>query len=285
MTKRDQALNFYKLDEIEIDPSFNVRKDATPEKELVESVRQNGVVNPIHVRAKNKKEEEVVLVDGHRRFNAAKEAGQQTIPAINHGFINDKVAYLLALTANKDQKKLTHKEQFVGIGRLHKLGATPEEISISMALDVRTVNEAIRVREKAIPGLRKAVKKGLKDGGVNPRVAARAATLPRAQQEKLLPKIEGKTKEEAMVEVRKVEAKIGADESRPGPKPKARVFAPKGPYKLAEDALERCQSMEKAIRAKLRHAPDHVVLNGQLMVLQCLKGEVHPADLFGWEYV
>lgn len=285
MKKNFQGLNFFNLGDIEIDPDFNVRKDATPEKELIESIRQNGVLNPVHVRAKNKKGEGVVLVDGHRRMNAAKEAQCSTVPAVNHGFIDDKTAYIVALTTNKDQKKLSQKEQFLGISRLNKLGATPEEISISMALDLRTVSEAIRVQEKAIPQIKKGVKKGVKEGGINPRVAARAATLPKPVQEKLLPKIEGKPKEEAMVEVRKMEDKLGLSESRTGPKPKARVFAPKGPYKLAENALERCQSMEKAIRAKLRHAPDHIVLNAQLMIIQCVKGEVHPADLFGWEYV
>jgi ParB/RepB/Spo0J family partition protein len=279
------GLTFFDPRDIEIDPTFNIRKNATPEKELVESIRQNGILNPVHVRSKNKKGDGVVLIDGHRRMNAAKEAGCTSIPAVNHGFLDDKSAYIIALTTNKDQKKLSQKEQFEGICRLNKLGASPEEISISMALEIRTVTEAIRVQEKAIPAIKKAVKKGVKEGGVNPRVAARAATLPKPAQEKLLPKIEGKPKEEAMVEVRKMEEKVGVAESRTGPKPKSRVFAPKGPYKLADDALDRCQSMEKAIRAKLRHAPDHIVLNSQLMIIQCLKGEVHPADLFGWEYV
>jgi ParB family chromosome partitioning protein len=283
-SRTHQGLNFYPLDEIEVDPDFNVRKNADPEEALVESIRQNGVINPIHVRARNKKGDGVVLIDGHRRLNAAREAEQKTIPAVYHGFINDKTAYLLALTTNKDQKKLTQREQYEGISRLSKLGATPEEISISMAIDVRTVSEAIRVQEKAIPGLKKAAKKGVREGGVNPRVAARAATLPKAAQIELLPKIEGKSKEEAVVEVRKMEEKLGVSDSRTGPKPKARVFSPKGPYRLAEDAVSRAQSMEKAIRAKLRHAPDHVVLNAQLMIIQCMKGEVHPADLFGWEY-
>lgn len=45
--------------------------------ELAESIRENGVLQPILVDATTK-----VILDGHHRFNAAKRLGMQDIPAL-----------------------------------------------------------------------------------------------------------------------------------------------------------------------------------------------------------
>jgi ParB-like chromosome segregation protein Spo0J len=287
-TNRD-GIMFASIDGIDVEDGFNIRSNVTPERELVDSVKVNGVCHAVDVRWKHKKKERLSLIDGERRLAAAKEAGLGSIPIAHHGFMSDKEARVLSLVGNRNQKKWTRKELLKGFRELKKCGLSPGQISKVMVVDARTVDEALRVEAKGSKELKTASKKGSKKGGVAPRAAARASHLPKAEQKKLVKKMAGKPMEEQLEAVRKTEKRLGI--SRPGrkkatPKP-AKPKGPKLPknYRLADDFAARCEALEKELSRKLIHAPSHRVHTGQMMIIKCLKGQCEVTDVFGWKNV
>jgi len=204
---------------------------------------------------------------------------------VNHGFIDDVEALIISLTTNENQKRLSIKERFEGYRRLKAAGLPNAKIAEVMAVDRRTVDEALRIQSKGSKALKKAAVKSTKEGGVATRVASRAASLPKIEQKKILPKVKGKPQKEAMLEVRKVEKRIGI--KKPGPDAKAPLTSvPKlgvSGYKVAEDVAERCEKIEKILKKKLRYSREHRVLNGQMMVIEVIKGKMDVTDLFEWD--
>lgn len=277
---RDGVL-FAALKDIEIQKGFNVRGNAKPDEELLASIKENNVIRPIHVRWKSKKKEALYIIDGERRYNAAIANELGSVPIVHHGHLLNRDAVVISLTSNRSQKKLSKKEQFSGFRRLKVEGMSPSAISKIMAVDPRTVIEALKVQEKGSRELKQAAQKSVSKGGIDTRAAARAASLPKKTQQKIIPKLKGKSQQEAIRTVRQAENKAGLGKSRPGPKAKPTVGKVK--QVLCADANERVISLEKAVRNKLRLSPTHRVLNGQLLILECLKGKMQPTDLFKWE--
>ena len=83
-------------------------------KDMVESIRTNGVHTPIIVRpaADNKYE----ILSGHNRVAAAKEAEHTTIPAIIREGLNDKEALLIVTETNLIQRSfadMSHSERAI----------------------------------------------------------------------------------------------------------------------------------------------------------------------------
>jgi ParB family chromosome partitioning protein len=95
-----------KLPLSEIEHGNNPRMAATPEqnRELAESVRQHGVLQPIRVRrlAQNT----YSIVAGHRRYEAAKAAGLTEIPVSLSPDIDDQTAYVQSLVENLQRENL-----------------------------------------------------------------------------------------------------------------------------------------------------------------------------------
>ena len=289
MKTNSDGVMFATLDSIEVEKGFNVRRNTEPDPELVASVKAHEVIHPLHVRWKDRKKTRLYLIDGERRYRAAEKAGLGAVPIVQHGFIGDKEAYIISLTANENQKRLTRKEMLEGFRRLKAQGLTVAKVASVMGVDTRTVDEAVRVDSKGSKELKAASKKGSKKGGVAPRAAARASHLPKAEQKKLVRKMSGKSMEEQLEEVRKAEKRLGI--TRPGRKkvePKA--AKPKGPkppkgYRLADDLAARCKALEETLNKKLIHAPSHRVYTGQMMIIKCLKGQCEVTDVFGWKNV
>ena len=108
--------------------SFQPRRQFDDEgmRELVESVREHGVLQPVVLR---KKGERLELVAGERRWRAAKEAGLGTVPAVVRD-VTDREAMEIALVENlqrEDLNPLEEAEAFERLGR--EFGLTQEEIA------------------------------------------------------------------------------------------------------------------------------------------------------------
>jgi ParB/RepB/Spo0J family partition protein len=284
------GVTFAPINGIQVQEGFNVRKNATPEAELVKSIKEAGVINPIHVRYKDRAKSSLLVIDGHRRLNAAKEAGLGSMPIINHGFPTDADAVIVSLTASEGQKKLTKKEKLEGYRRLNDLGLDKDEIALVMVVDVRTVSEALRVEKKGTTELKKAASKGPKGGGVSPRAAARVAALPKEKQNKLIKEMAGKPLDEQLEIVRAAEKKTGV--KKPGRKAapktepaKQEVKTKRGGYRVADDILVRMQKLEEVLSKKLTHSPSHRVHTGQQLIIKCLKGAITVDEVFGFDKV
>lgn len=97
-------------------------------EELSESIKKNGVLQPILVR-KLPDKDSYEIIAGERRFRAAKMAGLQNIPAIIKDS-TDREALEIALIENIQRENLTPIEEAEGYKKLQdELGYTQEQLS------------------------------------------------------------------------------------------------------------------------------------------------------------
>ena len=86
-------------------------------KSLVESIREQGVIQPILVRKSDKNKYE--LIAGERRLRAVKILGMKKIPAILKS-ISDESAAIYALLENVQRENLNPVEEAIGLEKLIK---------------------------------------------------------------------------------------------------------------------------------------------------------------------
>lgn len=77
-------------------------------QDLVESVRENGVITPVLIRPAENNQYE--MISGHRRMHAAKLAGLSTIPAIVREMTDDE-AVIAMVDANIQREELLPSEK------------------------------------------------------------------------------------------------------------------------------------------------------------------------------
>lgn len=95
--------------------------------ELSESIKKNGILQPIVVRSINDSNSYEIIA-GERRFRAAKMAGLQTVPVIIKS-LDDKQALEIALIENIQRENLTPIEEAEGYKRLQaEFGYTQEQL-------------------------------------------------------------------------------------------------------------------------------------------------------------
>ena len=90
--------------------------------DLVESIKQNGVLTPVLVRPDKNNSYE--MISGHRRMHAAIKAGLETIPAIVRD-IEDDEAIVIMVDANIQREELLPSEK--AFAYKMKLGATKRQ--------------------------------------------------------------------------------------------------------------------------------------------------------------
>lgn len=116
--------------------------DETALNELADSIRENGVFQPILIRQSLKGYE---LVAGERRLRASKIAGKKTIPAIIVDF-NDQQMMEISLLENIQRKDLTPIEQANAYEQLiKKLGYTQDELSKRIGKSRANVTNLLRL--------------------------------------------------------------------------------------------------------------------------------------------
>ena len=101
-----------------IEPNKNQpRKSFDKEKleELSESIKNNGLIQPIIVKPKNNGR--YLIVAGERRFRAAKKAGLTAVPVIIRDYTDEQVAQI-ALIENLQREDLNPIEEAMGYKKL-----------------------------------------------------------------------------------------------------------------------------------------------------------------------
>jgi ParB family chromosome partitioning protein len=123
-------------------PRQHFEKEAL--SELVQSVRERGVIQPLLVR---KVADGFELIAGERRFRAAQEAGLKDVPAIVMD-VSDREALELALVENIQRADLNLIEEAEGYSMLaEKFGMTQDEIAQRVGKARPTVTNALRLLE------------------------------------------------------------------------------------------------------------------------------------------
>lgn len=126
--------------------AFQPRKNFNEDelKELVNSIKQHGVLQPILLR---RDKEGYEIVAGERRYQASKKAKLSTIPALVKD-INDEDVFCLALIENLQRSNLNPIEEAQGYKRLiddKKL--THDELAKLLSKSRSTITNALRLLE------------------------------------------------------------------------------------------------------------------------------------------
>lgn len=108
-------------------PRINFNEDAL--KDLADSIKENGVFQPIIVKKSIKGYE---IVAGERRVRASRMAGLKTIPAIIRGFSDDQMMSI-ALLENLQRENLNIIEEAKAYKlMLERMGLTQEELAVKV---------------------------------------------------------------------------------------------------------------------------------------------------------
>lgn len=112
--------------------------------ELADSIRQNGVLQPILVRRKGQKYE---VVAGERRYQASKLAGLKEIPAVVREIDDDKV-FQLALIENLQRSDLSPIEEAKGYKQLlTSRSLTQEELAKILSKSRSAIANTLRLMD------------------------------------------------------------------------------------------------------------------------------------------
>ncbi|MGD9646972.1 MAG: ParB/RepB/Spo0J family partition protein [Pirellulales bacterium] len=118
--------------------------DADELASLVESLKSNGLLQPVVVR---RVDDRYQLIAGERRWRAAQEAGWQTLPAMILDADDQQMAEL-ALVENLHRTDLNAIDKGISFQRyLEKFSATHEELARRVNVDRTTVSNLIRLLE------------------------------------------------------------------------------------------------------------------------------------------
>lgn len=132
------------------------RFDQAKLEELVQTIREKGVLTPVIVRSFGTGYQ---LVSGERRWRAAKMAGLKEIPAILRE-VSDKEALELSLIENIQREDLTPLEEAKAYNSLMSLyGVTQEELARKLGRDRSTIANSLRLL-KLPPEAQDALEKG-----------------------------------------------------------------------------------------------------------------------------
>ena len=132
------------LDQIDENP-YQTRQhfDSQAMQELAESIRANGVVQPVVVRATPAGR--FVLILGERRCRASKLAGKPTIPAIVRS-VSDQQAAEMTVVENLQRQDLNCLEQANAFARLSReFGLTQEQIGQRTGMARESVSNYMRL--------------------------------------------------------------------------------------------------------------------------------------------
>lgn len=128
-------------------------------KELADSIRSSGVVQPILLRHAPGGLGRYHLIAGERRWRAARLAGLDAVPALVRD-INDRDALELALTENLLREDLNAMEVARAYDSLqHKFALTHSEIAERLGVNRTTVTNTLRLLRLA-PALQEMLEKG-----------------------------------------------------------------------------------------------------------------------------
>src|SRR5688572_14355103 len=138
---------------------FQPRKDFSDDsiKELADSIKEQGVLQPLIVRAKNGSFE---LIAGERRWRAAQVAGLTELPVLVRE-ADDRKVLELALIENLQRENLNPVEEALGYSKLIKdFKLTQEEAALKVGKSRVTVANLLRILQLH-PDIQNYVRSGL----------------------------------------------------------------------------------------------------------------------------
>ena len=132
------------LDKIRPNPD-QPRKMLGDLSELIESIKQKGVLEPLLVRY-IPREDEYHIISGERRYHSSRAAGLREVPCIEK-IADDAETLELALIENMQRKDLTPFEEAEGLYRLaEQFDYTHDDIAKKIGRSRSSVTETLSLR-------------------------------------------------------------------------------------------------------------------------------------------
>ena len=225
-----------------IKPSrFQPRSDFTGLEGLVDSIRENGIVQPVIVR---QEEDGYHLVAGERRWRAAQVAGLEKIPAIVRKIADDRVLEI-ALIENIQRKELNPIEEAKAYEvLLDEMKLSHADVARRVGRDRSSISNSLRILKMPV-----MIQDLMRDGSLTIGNAKVIMAIPDAQtQIKVAGEVAGN-----LLSVRETEqrvAELGAA-GRAGRKPRTDVAGGPKPDPNVAAAADR---LTRALATKVRIA-------------------------------
>jgi ParB family chromosome partitioning protein len=165
------------------DAKFRTRYDLGEKQvmELANSIKSEGLINPIVVRRKG--DSQYQLVSGFRRVEATRRLGEDTIDAVVVNVDDDK-AFRIAVSENLKRKNLTPVELGLMCDRLVREGRSYEEVGRLMGLSLKQIQRYLRTLK-----LSEEVRRSLGRGEISFFTALELGKVDSAVQSDLLKRI------------------------------------------------------------------------------------------------
>ncbi len=133
------------IDQLDVNPD-QPRIEMGDLEELIASVREKGVLEPLLVRP-NESRGGYLIISGERRFRAARAVGLTEVPCIEMD-VDDREVAEIALIENLQRKDLTAFEEAQGLKALvDRFGYTHEQIAKRIGKSRSSVTEALSIGE------------------------------------------------------------------------------------------------------------------------------------------
>jgi ParB/RepB/Spo0J family partition protein len=155
----------------------NVRKSPGDVGDLVDSVKEKGILEPVLARPIGGRYE---LVVGSRRFEAARIAGLKRIPAIVRS-MTDEEAIIVSLVENIQRRDIEPEEEYDAIVALRKANPRAYGSSDQIAKALGKSRRYVDDRMNAVEAVRSIRKESKAD------ISVKQAPLPKERQEGVLP--------------------------------------------------------------------------------------------------
>jgi ParB family chromosome partitioning protein len=161
MAAKRSARNL-KVSELIANPA-NIRANVGDVTELARAIQQQGVLSPLLV-TEDPKFRGWLLLAGHRRLAAAREAGLLAVPCfVHHDVGGDHTEQVvLMLMENVQRKNLTPVEKAKAYGTLRDQGLTPSQIARRTGIHVSSVHTHLALLDLDADSL-----EAVEDGGLN----------------------------------------------------------------------------------------------------------------------
>jgi ParB family transcriptional regulator, chromosome partitioning protein len=244
------------IDKIRPNPD-QPRKNIGDIRELSDSIREKGVLEPLLVRY-IPREDSYFIISGERRYHASKAAGLHELPCIEK-IADDAETLELALIENLQRKDLTPFEEADGLQRLAEhFDYTHDDIAKKIGRARSSVTETLSLR--LIPdSVRKVC---LEKGIISKSVLLQVARQPNEKKMREMTQritMGGMTRDEAR-RARKEET-----ESSPRPQPFVFIFQPEdGAFRIRLEFRKSHVSQEElaaVLRAVLRQIESGAAAN------------------------
>ncbi len=150
-------------------------------KQLTDSIRSSGIIQPISVR---KTESGYILIAGERRLRAAAAAGLRRVPCVVHK-TDEETAALYSIIENMQRSSLTVFEEAEGINRLiNEYGMSQSEAAERLGIAQSTLSNKLRLLR-----LDESVKERIISAGLTERHARALLRLPDDKRNEALDRI------------------------------------------------------------------------------------------------